>query len=144
MILAFDPGLATGVAYYSPNLDDFHSDEIPGGLLGTVDWFEDFFYFNYPSVVIVEKFTIMDSTAKKTRQYDAIYANGYLEARCHTLEVPFVRHTVSNVKTFATNDKLKRLGWYKGGAGHADDAARHLLFYLAKRPEGQSLLRKLL
>ena len=47
--------------------------------------------------------------------------------------------------TFATDDKLRRLGWYKPGKGHANDAARHLLLWFAKHrtPEGDAILRRL-
>lgn len=144
MILAVDPGLVSGVALYMPGLDHFTSGQVEDGLIGFVDYFERYVDGTLPSTVVVEKFTVMDTTAKKTRQYDALYINGYLEARCHTLGIEFVRQQVSGAKTFATNQKLKALGWYNGtSGGHANDATRHLLTLAAKRSWGQPILRRL-
>ena len=134
----------SGVATYLQTLDAFRSGQVPNGLLGFVDYFEGFVDGSMPTTVVVEAFTIMQSTAKKTRQYDALFVNGYLEARCHTLGIQFIRQQVTGAKNFATNDKLKALGWYNGTpGGHANDAARHLLTYAAKQPWGQDLLRRL-
>jgi hypothetical protein len=37
-------------------------------------------------------------------------------------------------KTFATNAKLKKVGWYhQTPGGHANDALRHLLLYATKQ-----------
>ena len=42
----------------------------------------------------------------------------------------FVRQTPAQAKSFGTDDKLRRLGWYTPTpGGHANDAARHLLAF---------------
>lgn len=144
MILGIDPGLATGIARLIPELDEFDSGIIEGGLLGFVDWFESHLEATAPTHVVIEAFTIMESTAQKTRQYDALFINGYVEARCYSFGIDFTRQQVSNVKNFATNAKLKNLGWYRPGAGHDNDAARHVLAYISKFGWAQDIMRRAL
>jgi len=146
MILAVDPGKATGVAVYGSG--EFKSQVIQGGLIGFVDWFDD---MQFPhcglSAVVCEKFTIGAMQTRTTSQYDALYINGYLMGAVHLVRwhCKFIQQPVTSAKTFATNDKLKKLGWYDPrDGGHAVDAARHLLTYLSKQPEGQDILRRLL
>lgn len=146
IILAVDPGKATGWATLEPGMNfAFNSGEVEGGALGFGSWVAS--ALNTDHVlweVVCEKFTVGEMTKGKTKQYDALYLNGFLEVYCHLLGVQFTRHLVSNVKKFAPNSKLKKLGWYRGGAGHADDAARHMLAYISKLPWAQPLMGELL
>jgi hypothetical protein len=145
IIMAVDPGLATGWAILEVGEDYFNSGITEGGLLGFVSWVTNALAAPHTSFeVVVEKFTIMQSTAKKSRQMDALYLNGFLEGYCFLLGIPFTRHMVSNVKKFAPDAKLKKLGWYRPGAGHDNDAARHLLAYISKKPFGQPTMEKLI
>ena len=149
MILAVDPGKATGVAMYYPTYPDhppaFQSAVVPGGLTGFAEWFQD--YKDYTGIIICEKFTIGAMQTRTTSQYDALYINGYLMGVCYLERhyLTLIQQPVTSAKNFATNDKLKKLGWYDPrDGGHAVDAARHLLTYLSKQPEGQDILRRLL
>ena len=74
---------------------------------------------------------VFDSTEVQGR-YDVRYIIGWVDGQCHRCRVPYHEQRPAEAKKFATDDKLKALGWYKGGFGHADDAARHLLVFLAK------------
>ena len=142
MILAVDPGKATGVALYHETDGFFSSSVVPGGITGFVDWFWE---IPWPTTIICEKFTIGAMQTRTTSQYDALYINGYLLGCCWRRSVPFIQQPVTSAKTFATNDKLKTLGWYNPeDGGHAADAARHLLTYLSRIPLGQDIMRKLL
>ena len=85
------------------------------------------------SLLVCESFFISAATLKKSRQYDALYTIGalnYLSQACGVefeLQAPFER-------LFATNDRLKQLGWRKPTVGgHADDAARHLMVACIRR-----------
>ena len=44
-------------------------------------------------------------------------------------ECGFTLQAPSDAKAFASNNKLKLMGWYNTGKGHANDAARHMLVY---------------
>lgn len=143
-ILAIDPGKATGFALWRPDVGH-HSWITEGGIAGTAENLLTWTDCYMVDTIIIEKFTIGAKPGHMTSQYDALYINGYvlgLEASGHAFTVK--QQLVTSVKTFATNAKLKTLGWYAGGAGHSDDASRHLLAYMAGIPAGQPLLEKLL
>ncbi len=142
-ILGIDPGKATGIAIYQRDRDRLLSTIIEGGIEGFAAWYHSIVLAEPEWYeVVIEKFSIMESTAEKTRQYDALYINGFVLGSNGIYGIPTEQHLVSNVKKFATNKKLKNLGWYKPGAGHDNDAARHVLAYVSKFPWAQDLLRR--
>ena len=133
-VLAVDPGLATGIARWWPIVDpvggalvQFESsivqrDEVFDVLNRLVPQFD---------VVVFETFTVTAKTLKLSRQYDALEIIGVIKFLCWRDDKPW--HGQSpNVKDFAKNPRLKQLGWYKPGEGHDNDAARHLLVYIAE------------
>ncbi len=144
-VIACDPGKTTGIAYFGdPREGGMFSALQIEGRKEFAEYFEEDLRWQ-PDMVIAELYTVGALQRSITNQNDALYINGWLELECHLRNIPFMFAPVSATKKFATDDKLKALGWYtptKGG--HANDAARHLLTYLAKRPEGQELLRRIL
>ena len=92
--------------------------------------------------VVVEEFRITASTGHKTRggSMAAIEIIGALRWICHARGIPLVLQTPADAKRFMTDEKLRRLGWYRSGKDHARDAARHLALYLLRSghvsPEG--------
>ncbi len=64
---------------------------------------------------------------------DALHIIGAVKHECRRLSVPLVLQTPAQAKSFATNDKLKAVGWYTVGADHERDAARHMLVYVMQR-----------
>lgn len=132
-VLAVDPGLVTGIALYT-EATVFMSDEVDGGALGFADAFRQaLMAWNFTHVVI-EDFIITSATLTNTRQYDPLYIIGWLGIECFHLGIPFTKQTPSNGKSFGTDDKLRHLGWYsRTPGGHRNDAARHLVTFLAKR-----------
>ena len=130
--LAIDPGLTTGLAWFDTRSEVFDSTEVQGryDLYDhlEVTWFE----LNAPSAVIIERWDVRKNTHQLTNQDDVRYIIGWVDGQCHRCRVPYHEQRPAEAKKFATDDKLKALGWYKGGFGHADDAARHLLVFLAK------------
>ena len=132
MILSIDPGKATGVATYDADHGGFDSYEIEGryALAGHVSdnsWDE----------VVCEDFVISQRTIKTTPQKDPLRIIGWLDMDMEARATPFTLQTAGQAKSFATDAKLKHVGWFtKEGEGHANDAARHLLVYLvAKYPQ---------
>jgi hypothetical protein len=133
-----DPGGTTGFVVINGSMEVILSAEV-------ASWFdvpkmvEQYFLycqeFDYPTpVVVAESFHISAQTIKKSRQNEPIDILGALRyLNLKYTESVLVTQTPSEAKTFSTNDKLKKIGfWYKGGAGHANDAFRHALLYLTK------------
>lgn len=134
-IIAVDPGKVSGWAHMSH--DAFYS--------GQMDWYDHLQWIdrilttnawsggNKP-VIVVEDFIYTAATAKKSRQTWSTEAIGVLRFMAFKHDLEFVTQTPAAAKRFATDDKLKNLGWYtptKGG--HANDAARHMLLYCVSR-----------
>ena len=140
MILSIDPGGTTGVAIYESG--QFRSLEIPDGKAAFYRWFggitdsadlEDL-------TVVCESFTIPTATASKSRQDDPYMILGYLSGWCLLHSVPLHVQSPGQAKSFSTDSKLRRIGWYEGTkGGHANDAARHLLVYLVTHRSDHSV-----
>lgn len=143
LVLAIDPGLRTGWVTWARDENQ------------VLAWGEDDEYdfcarvdrwlaATGPRVTVVaEAFVITRETAKKSQQPYSLYVLGavrYLSMK-HGAEGPRLR-SAADAKGFATNDKLRRLGWYRRGAGHATDAHRHLLVWAVE--EGHVPARLLL
>lgn len=129
-IVAVDPGKTTGWAVYYEGA--FSSGEMEDHML-----FADFFEgsltmgpdFAKPTAIVCEDYIVTPETIKKSRQNYSLELIGILRWFSHQAEIPFKLQTPAQAKKFATDDKLKKLDWFKGGKGHADDASRHLLTY---------------
>lgn len=128
-ILAVDPGLESGYAVFSreEKYDDTFFSTSERGELKFLD--EIIPYITRYDAVICEDYIVNKNTIEKSRQNYSLEIIGALRYSCHFYDIQFVLQTPAQAKSFATNDKLKKLGWFSGGAGHADDAARHLLVY---------------
>lgn len=144
--LALDPGLTTGVAWYddghfgNPEIQgqaNFGSLEIEGRdnlyQYLKIDW-----HFPKPwdfglNVLVAERWDVRADTRKKTNQEDPRMILGYLDwVAWQQVNLRYIQQRPVEAKQFATDKKLRELGWYTGGPGHADDAARHLLVALVK------------
>jgi len=153
--LAIDPGLTTGWATYRTWTDEFnvrHREFLSGEVRGRqefYDWMEVWgmemhpaaAYTASPDHIIIERWDVRKDTFGKSAQEDARYIIGAVEWWATRLSprVTYHEQRPGEAKSFSTNDKLRKLGWYKGGEGHGDDAARHLLVYLAKQRLGEIL-----
>ena len=129
-VLAVDPGKVTGVAMMRDG--GFTSFQLEGWW-GTIETLRE--EARSCDVVVVESFVVRANTHKLdsgsfAHTTDLIGACRFVAA---DLDMGFVKQTPGEAKSFASDDKLKALGWHnptKGG--HANDAARHLLTYLVK------------
>ena len=133
-ILAIDPGLTTGLAYYDEDNGSFMSSTEVYGRHELYEYLTQQWLFRGASdiEVVIERWDVRKNTHQLSNQEDVRYIIGWVEGQCHMLGIPYVEQRPAEAKMFSTNDKLQKLGWYRGGEGHADDAARHLLVYLAK------------
>lgn len=132
--LAVDPGGMTGLAWYD-DAPFFRSTET-ATYEETVRSVTDVLHNDKPDVLICEAFLIRSNTHKLdagsfNQTTDLI---GACRLLCWQFDTEFVRQTPAEAKSFADDAKLRRLGWYSvTPGGHANDATRHLLTYLAKQ-----------
>jgi hypothetical protein len=132
MILAIDPGLASGIMYGTP--DNFEHDIIPFPQI--YSYLDDLISTIRFDVVVIENFLISGQTGKKTQAPWSLKIIGACEHICIRENVEMVLQTPSEAKNFITDKKLKEFGlWFKG-EGHDRDAARHyMLWYFKNRPK---------
>lgn len=139
-IVAIDPGKKTGVAYCT--LED--------PLQGSVFYSEEWEYFSAlvniehwltaygAEAVVVEAYVIGPATLSKSRGDNwSLEAIGAVRYMCHKAEINFFLQPAGDAKRFVPDEKLAAMELdYRrhrvGGEGHADDAMRHLLAWLAK------------
>lgn len=78
---------------------------------------------------VVEAFVIGPGTHKNTRQPAAIEITGFLRWLASNIGARFTLQGQSSTKNFATDEKLKALGWHAPGreARHIRDAYRQIL-----------------
>ena len=128
-VVGVDPGGTTGLAIWSPHLG-LSLREVQGADQA-VDWLADM-AAGAGRHFVVEKYIITPQTAKLSQQHDALEIIGALKflVRKHGHTMTF--QSPSEAKAFSKDDKLKRVGWYQPGLGHARDASRHVLLYLSK------------
>lgn len=142
LLFAIDPGEKTGVAIWDDEaktlvthevvtIDDEGIDE----LVKLIDTWG-------PKLLIVEDFVLRPSGIQSTAR------SGLSPVRITSLLMGFLRGRALNnedaycpaielqmpaqAKGFATNERLKRWGWWVKGSAHKRDAVRHLLLYASK------------
>lgn len=130
LIVAVDPGGTTGVARIDTERpDSFASFEQPP--LEAIQTVE--LLLPGMSLLVIEDFRISGQTVKKTRQYDALWSIGALRYLAWRQGVD-VDMRLPSEREFATNARLKEVGWRNPSkGGHRDDAARHLFVTLIRR-----------
>lgn len=129
-IMAFDPGKMTGWA--ALRLGSFYSGQ--DELQSILAWVDEILSDGLRPTIVCEDFIYTAATAKKTRQTYSTEGIGVLRYLTTKHSLEFVIQTPQAAKSFSTDDKLKRLGWYQATkGGHANDAARHLLLYCVGR-----------
>lgn len=136
-LLAVDPGGTTGLAsvgwYDNGDPCDFTSNEKPKPYEAWLQGLEGVILQVPPDAIVCERFTITSQTLTKAREYDALYIIGTLKYLCAREGITFALQSPSDAKRFCSDDRLKKIGWWKSTAGgHANDAARHAFLYSAK------------
>lgn len=130
-VLAVDPGKMTGLARwidgewsakaepYDEAMSSVHAC-LAGGVF-ELCVFEDF--------VITGRTLQTGGDWKRGKELEFIGVGRYLAAR---YGVPFETQTPSDAKSFATDSKLRAMGWWTRGVDHPRDASRHLLLALVR------------
>jgi hypothetical protein len=136
---AWDTGKSTGVVLWTPETGPW-SAALPR------EEAEDLMVEVIPVCdhVVYERLTINEGTLRKTRDIQlAIELTGLLQylTRVHGFvdwrkakkgDRTVCYQAPGEAMKFATNEKLKRIGWYVPGPDHQNDARRHLLVRLAE------------
>lgn len=137
-VLACDPGLATGLCFFSKEDDQdpvlLYSWEVTFATLPALArWALE----NYPNTeVVCEKFTVSQRTAKLSAAPYSLEQIGALKLIMQDFgqnpdHLPL--QTPADAKNMWPNAYLKKLGyWHVGGAGHALDSIRHALLYFVR------------
>lgn len=135
-ILGIDPGLATGWG-----LIDCIDPDTPVVMESLELTVEEFFdkieetikTYGSDLVIVVENFLITERTGKLTQQPFSLWLIGVCMYLGYKYDVEIVLQKPAE-KPFATNERLRVVGfWHVGAEGHANDAFRHLMIYLANK-----------
>lgn len=131
-ILTIDPGTTTGFAIGWFNGQDA---SVPGA--GQADFFpvlkivEEQLKSISDLVVVYERFVITARTAKLSQQTEALEVIGAVRWLCHAHGAkPPEPQPASAALKLVTDDRLRRLGWWRPGMVHANDALRHLALWM--------------
>lgn len=136
-ILAVDPGLTTGLAVFEPEINRLETLQIRG----RHEFYKWFRWVFLPKTVAGELYITCEDWKPRagalTEQADPHRIIGWLDGEAALNYWPFSLHTPGQVKKFATDLKLKAMGWWVPGQDHARDGLRHLLYFLVhnKHPE---------
>lgn len=145
-ILGIDPGKTTGLFYakfidgrqHMAVRDEWDWNDMVRRL---PEWLGG--NHNTPTQVVTERFVINRRTAELTAQQTAIEVIGLVRYLCQINDTSFALQTKSNLTKMAPDTVMKAITaktgspWFvKGTAGHANDAARHVLLGLSRyRPD---------
>ncbi len=135
-VIAFDPGKMTGWATYHVETRAYEAGQLEF-MPACIRLEEEIATAHAASealVVITESFLITVNTAKNTQapwSLELIGVFRYLTKRYVGSDI--VLQSPSSAKSFGTDDKLREMGFYRPGMRHANDAARHLLLYVASK-----------
>lgn len=96
----------------------------------------------------IERYTITPQTGRRTQQTSALEITGMVDMLAERYGVEVVRQTISDVKRFAADPLLRKLGlWVKpsdvnaSDADDAKDAVRHAVYRFAMRHAAAFTLR---
>lgn len=127
-IVAFDPGVTTGYAYGTIKGTEFEfygCGEFRFTYLELYNLLESI----SPLYVVAEGFEYRNSS-RQGLVLESRNILGVLELWCQIRDRRFRTQSAYSGKSHFSDDKLRRKGVYKKGAGHARDATRHLLRFI--------------
>ncbi len=138
-IVAIDPGKTTGWAIRHAS-GHREAGQIEGAVMAMA-WVWSVFNSAHGSspVLVVENFVPRGGAL--TTQPDALHIIGFIKGMCHIYGWGFILQSPAEAKSFSTNEKLKRAGWWVVGQDHARDALRHLMRHLCVTEHDTELLR---
>lgn len=130
VIIALDPGKTTGVAVW--NDGEFEALEL--NFDQTCTYVEKMAErYGDELKMVSESFIITQHTAKNTQATWSLELIGVFRflQRKWVSEDPLRLQMPSAAKRFSSDNRLRQMGFWTRGKGHANDASRHLLLYMA-------------
>jgi hypothetical protein len=142
VVIAVDPGKASGICAFSiahggePELlwsGEYQPEEYAQPLRHAIaEYAADSFNIE----IVCERFTINAQTVRNSQAPYSLEQIGVLKQimrDCGMKDTELKYQNPSDAKRMFPNEALKKLGyWHVGGGGHALDAIRHGLLFLAK------------
>lgn len=132
-IMAVDPGKTSGLALYDRTAESFESFELDFDRTCSTA-LENAQSKGTDLLIVCESFLITQQTPKNTQAPWSLELIGVMRflsrtycGRDITLQAP------ASAKRFSSDERLRSMGFWTRGKGHANDAARHLLLTLAGR-----------
>lgn len=132
-VVWLDPGLTTGVAHY-----DFTNHSFISGQMELVElrsYFTEALIPAYGDRMVIgwEMFLNTSGGARTSDPGPSNQAIGLVRSLAGEHGIPLLKPQPSSARKLGSVVLLRRLGWYRAGQGHANDAAQHLLADLLKR-----------
>lgn len=132
MIIAVDPGAGTGIAYYNTDTDEHWAGEYEYAQVAPK--VETLIRYGlrrgYTVKVVCEKYVM--TPGRKSPQPEALMHMGAVEWICRSEGVSLTWQFPGPAKSTVPDAILRKLGWHRVTKdGHANDAARHVLLWLA-------------
>lgn len=136
-----DPGLMTGLAWFDLTTGDFQS-----GQYGPEDLRRKLTQLSTAHgdrlAVGYEKFIATSGGRKTSSTEHSQRAIRVLDDWAHDAQLPVRKPQPSSARKLGQVVWLRRLGWYKPGKAHANDAAQHLLADLLRRQPMPHMIRQ--
>lgn len=138
-VVALDPGGITGWAVWASPHGVVGGGQISGEdhRLQLIRFLTGMFCERSEGTVVCEQFEQRGMDTKVDQR--ALIYIATVQAFCEDAGIEFVLRRPSDVKSFWTDQKLRRLGLYVPGKPHQNDAERHLLSYICLK---DSVLRR--
>ena len=136
-----DPGKTTGAAFLDMetgwfSAGQYDSDELSRHLFAMSTTYGSRLRLGY------EQYLAAGGPHKGTSKHSQ-GAIGVIESQARQYEITLLRPVPSSSRLVASPAFLRRIGWYKPGKPHANDAARHLFAHmLRERIMPKDLMRK--
>jgi hypothetical protein len=143
-IVWLDPGQTTGLASYDLETSTFMSWQYDHDDLER-RFVQDLFPLYADRMVIgYEKYIVTSGGPRTSTPKHAIEATTIVWLLAAGADVPVLKPQPSSARKLGSTVMLRRLGWYKPGKVHANDASQHLLSHLLKmRPMPRAIREKL-
>jgi hypothetical protein len=139
LLLSLDPGGTTGVALTEYDDDGFEivwHKQIKNGLQGFLDFHWDQLELLNLDKIVCENFTLREGVYGA--DLTPVYIIGALEALYPVTELSY---QAPSMKPLCDDTRLKKMGLYTPGSGHAMDAVRHAIIYLRNNKHIPTLKR---
>ena len=126
-VISLDPGGSTGIAIYDVELDAINSYEISSEDHHTELY--KLFYTLRPTAIICERFDYRNTSKTGVVIVSREYI-GVAKLYAQLTDTPIFLQSASQAKGFVADINLQMCEVRKSGQPHANDAVRHMLYFL--------------